>query len=196
MFDTVPGGEPALAAFKEFHDQWGNHGFDRWAKEMRILAGVLGWAELLAIEDKALYRRRARALYKAVSAVRYARSRSEQLKKSPLIVYRCGDQDGPFGCGDAHRELDGVVLPTDHPFWLRYPIPSRWNCSCFAVGCRSDLAAVRLGGDPDKPLPDWTFVNDTATGRPTRTDWPFVHPHRGSTAAILCAIALGETDQF
>lgn len=196
MYDTVSGGQPALNAFEEFHDQWGNQGFDRWAKEMRRFASLLGWAKLLAVDDKTLYHRRALALYHTESRTRWARARREHVKDCPSLIYRCGDPHGPYSCGEEHRELDGVVLPSNHLFWDRYPLPSRWCCTCYTLGCRSDASAIRLGGDLNKTLPNWALVDDPLTGRPARTDWPFVAPHGGATAAILAAIAAGDADEF
>lgn len=57
-----------------------------------------------------------------------------------------------------HLQSDGLVLPPTHAFWRRHfpPIDNgvmAYGCKCRVVGVRSPQQARRLGGDPDKTLP-------------------------------------------
>jgi SPP1 gp7 family putative phage head morphogenesis protein len=43
---------------------------------------------------------------------------------------------------DAHKILDGVVLPVDHPFWKTHTTPLDWGCRCFVE--QTDEAASKV----------------------------------------------------
>lgn len=90
-------------------------------------------------------------------------SRRQQLIEGDFgyWVFRVGD---PLSCPAAHIELDGLALPPDHPFWTRFAAPVSSRCRCYVVGARNERGIRRLGGDPDKTLPDWWQVVDPASG--------------------------------
>jgi uncharacterized protein with gpF-like domain len=44
-----------------------------------------------------------------------------------------------------HRAFEGILLPVDHPFWLRYFPPLGFRCRCQVVQ-RTRSQAARLGG--------------------------------------------------
>lgn len=56
----------------------------------------------------------------------------------------------------SHRALHGVVLPSDHPFWLNHTGPWAWGCRCEAVpltrGAAERIKAADKQRDPDKAL--------------------------------------------
>lgn len=31
---------------------------------------------------------------------------------------------------DQHKELDGLILPINHPFWIKHNVPLDWGCRC------------------------------------------------------------------
>lgn len=45
----------------------------------------------------------------------------------PLLQY---DTVGDDRVRDEHREMDGIILPVDHPYWLEYFPPNGWGCRC------------------------------------------------------------------
>jgi uncharacterized protein with gpF-like domain len=44
-----------------------------------------------------------------------------------------------------HRAYDGILLPVDHPFWLRYFAPLGFRCRCQVVQ-KTRSQAARMGG--------------------------------------------------
>jgi hypothetical protein len=108
---------------------------------------------------------RTRTIYRTNAATSYAAGRRAQLEAGnfPLWIYRHGNSRDPR---PEHVSWDGLVLPPDHPFWVKHSPPSEWGCSCYVLGARSARAARRLGGDPDKPLPAGWDTIDPATGAP------------------------------
>lgn len=64
-----------------------------------------------------------------------------------------------------HLALDGIALPPDHPFWRIYFPPNGFFCGCRVFGARTRAGIRRLGGDPDKQLPDGWDRRDPETGQ-------------------------------
>lgn len=95
-------------------------------------------------------------------------SRLRQLKdgRFPLWVYLASD------C-PAHSHLHGVALPSDHVFWDSHFPPNGWFCNCRVKGTHSAAGVRRLGGNPDKPLPQEWNVLDLGTGLPEGIDIGF-----------------------
>lgn len=93
----------------------------------------------------------------------FKRRRYQQLVEGgfTLWVYRSFHD----GCPACHYELDGLCLPPDHPFWgVWYPYHGS-DCTCYVSGARNLRGARRLGGDPDKCLPEWWVKIDPVTGQ-------------------------------
>lgn len=90
-----------------------------------------------------------------IEMVGYHLHRLNQLREAKfgVWVYRCYDGDG--SCPPEHHELNGLVLPPDHPFWDRYFPPNSLNCSCAVAGARKSSGAVRVGGNLAVKIPDW-----------------------------------------
>jgi hypothetical protein len=63
--------------------------------------------------------------------------------------------------------------------------PNGWGCSCYVVGARSLRGARRLGGDPEKQLPENWQALDSKTGAPAGIDkgWAYA-PGRTSSALV------------
>lgn len=81
----------------------------------------------------------------------------------PFWVYRHG---GSLEPRPQHLAWDGLVLPSDHPFWATHFPPNDWGCSCRVFGARSRETARRVGGKPDLQLEDgWDNVQPK-TGTP------------------------------
>lgn len=102
---------------------------------------------------------RTRTIYRTNASTSYAAGRYAQLVEGnfPLWVYFHGGSKEPR---QQHVDFDGICLPPDHKFWTIFYPPSDWGCSCYVSGARSERAARRLGGSPDKKLPDgWDRIN-------------------------------------
>ncbi len=106
---------------------------------------------------------RTRVVYQANMSVSYAAGRLAQLRDGnfPLWVYLHGGSREPR---IDHLSWHGWAGPPDHPFWLTHYAPNGWGCTCRVRGARSAAGVRRLGGDPDKTLPDnWAMI-DPKTG--------------------------------
>ena len=117
---------------------------------------------------------RTRVIYTTNMRTSYAAGRLAQLRAGnfKFWMYKHGGSAEPRA---QHLAWDGLVLPTDHPFWETHFPPNGWGCSCRVVGVRSPEGATRLGGDPNKRLPsDWDKP-DPKTGAPRGigTGWDY-----------------------
>ena len=128
---------------------------------------------------------RTRVIYRTNIATSYAAGRMAQLIEGNFAfwVYRHGGSSEPRVI---HLGWDGLVLPPDHPFWITHGPPNGWGCSCYVVGARTEAGARRLGGDPDKRLPDDWQSRDPRTGAPKGIDkgWDYT-PGATAVADVL-----------
>lgn len=108
---------------------------------------------------------RTRTIYRTNTYTSYSAGRLAQLREGNFAywVYRHGGSQEPR---PEHLSWDGIALPPDHPFWETHYPPSDWGCSCYVVGARNAAGVRRLGGDPDKALPDNWQQRDPRTGAP------------------------------
>jgi uncharacterized protein with gpF-like domain len=132
---------------------------------------------------------RTRTIYRTNTYVSYSAGRFAQLTAAnwPLWVYRHGGSEHP-----RHEHLhvfDGLILPPDHPFWKKFYPPSDWGCSCYVLGARSMRAARRLGGDPDKNLPEGWDTPDPKTGEPAGVGKGWGYAPGASVAGPVTAMA-------
>ena len=108
---------------------------------------------------------RTRVIYDTNLRTSYAAGREEQMadpalrQRRPYGLYRHGGSDDPR---PEHLELDGLVLPLDHPFWDEFSPPNGWGCSCkkFMI---SAADAERLGLTIRNEPPAWTRERETVT---------------------------------
>lgn len=162
---------------------------DAFRKDFRAIVQRHGWHGWTAEDTKGGRAWRTRTIYKTNASTSYAAGRYAQLVDGnfALWVYRHGGSKDP-----RHEHLhvfDGLCLPPDHPFWKIFFPPSDWGCSCYVVGARSERAARRLGGDPDKKLPDgWDAINPK-TGVPNGAGRNWDYAPGASVAPIVKATA-------
>ncbi|WP_126977455.1 PBECR3 domain-containing polyvalent protein [Frigidibacter oleivorans] len=118
---------------------------------------------------------RTRVVFQTNMSVSRAAGRLAQLRDGnfPIWVYLHGGSREPRV---HHLALDGIALPSDHPFWLKWYAPNGWGCSCRIRGARSAAGVRRLGGDPDKKLPEFWDRIDPKTGAPVGIDkgWDYM----------------------
>lgn len=108
---------------------------------------------------------RTRTIYRTNIATSYAAGREAQLREGGF-AYQMYKHGGSAEPRPEHLAWDGLVLPADHPFWATHSPPNGFGCSCRKVGLRDAEDALRLGGDPDKPLPSGWDTIDPKTGAP------------------------------
>lgn len=112
---------------------------------------------------------RTKVIYKTNLSTSYAAGRFAQLTQAgyPFLVYRHGASVEPR---IQHLAWDGLVLPADHPFWKSHCPPNGWGCTCYITGARSKESARRMGGKPEKTLPEGWQAPDPKTGAPVGID--------------------------
>lgn len=69
----------------------------------------------------------------------------------------------------SHRELDGYVIPIDHPFWDKYYPPNDWNCRC-SVQPTDDKVRLPPGVPP---VPEMFQTNAGKTAQTFDTSHPY-----------------------
>jgi SPP1 gp7 family putative phage head morphogenesis protein len=71
-------------------------------------------------------------------AVAQERTMEQQRGAFPFAQYVTAQDDR---VRDSHAALDGVVLPSDSPFWERHTPPWEWGCRCSKVYLTAESAA-------------------------------------------------------
>ena len=169
-----------------------NGGMGRLQKRCRAFAADNdGWAEILRTDDQAQFDRRITALANWVSRSRYQAMRLEQLSAGQYEcwVYRS------CAC-DQHTALDGVAMPPVHRFWTSHFPSNGWGCGCEVYGTNTIAGIRRMGGDPDKALPEGWDIADPRTGELPWLEAEFsgqVHP---DFMACLSALRRGVHDSL
>lgn len=124
--------------------------------------GWTGWTGEETAKGRAW---RTRVIYQTNIRTTYSAGRLAQLKAGGFDwwVYLHG---GSLVPREQHLAWHGLPLAPDHIFWTYYYPPSDWGCSCKVRGARTRAGIRRVGGDPDKILPeDWHRI-DPKTGVP------------------------------
>lgn len=147
--------------------------------------GWTGWTGQGTIRGEAW---RVRTILSTNAYTSYSAGRYAQLVAGdfPFWVYRHG---GSLEPRPVHLSWDGMALPPAHEFWRTYYPPSDWGCSCYVVGARSAAGVRRLGGDPEKRLPDGWKAIDPSTGAPIGVGKGWDYAPGASVADQVNAIA-------
>lgn len=163
-------------------------GIEAFRKDFRDIVKRNGWTGWTGEGSVAGEAWRVGTIYRTNAYTSYAAGRYAQLQagKFPLWVYRHG---GSLEPRLHHLSWDGVALPPDHKFWRTHYPPSDWGCSCYAVGARSKAGVKRLGGDPDKRLPDGWDRRDPKTGAPQGIGKNWDYAPGASVAGTVQAMA-------
>ncbi len=142
---------------------------ESFRKDFRAIVERQGWHGWAGEGTKKGEAWRTKVIYKTNLATSYAAGRLAQLRDGgfDFFVYRHG---GSLEPRVQHLAWDGLVLEADHPFWATHAPPNGWGCSCYITGARSREGAKRVGGKPDKELPDGWQTPDPRTGAPKGID--------------------------
>lgn len=157
-------------------------GIDAFRKDFAALVEREGWSY------RGGFNWRTRTIYRTNIATSYAAGRLAQLRAEGFshFVYKHGGSADPR---PQHLAWDGLVLPADHPFWASHYPPNGWGCSCRVVGVRNAAGARRVGGNPNKALPDGWDQRDPKTGAPKGIDagWDYAPGDTVSDAVTAMA---------
>lgn len=162
---------------------------DAFRKDFEAAVERHGWHGWTGEDSKGGRAWRTRVIYRTNTYVAYSAGRRAQLEAGnfPLWVYRHGGSNDPRP--EHLNVFDGLALPPDHPFWEKFYPPSDWGCSCYVVGARDAAGVRRLGGDPDKKLPDDWDRLDPKTGEPEGIGRGWGYAPGASVARSVNAIA-------
>lgn len=154
-----------------------------------------GWHGWTGQGTKAGEAWRTRVIYRTNARTSFMAGRLAQLKQAgfPYWVFRHG---GSLEPRLQHLSWDGLILPSDHPFWDTHFPPNGWGCSCRVRGARSLDAARRLGGDPDVELGDGWQSPDPKTGAPDGIDKGWAYAPGASVAEEISQIVVAKASSL
>lgn len=143
---------------------------EQFRKDFRAIVARQGWTGWTGENTPAGQAWRTRTIYVTNTRTSYHAGRLAQLRDAnfPLWVYR--HNDSVAHPRPLHLSWNGITLPPSHVWWQTHYTPNGWGCECYVVGARSPAGARRLGGDPDKALPDGWDAIDPKTGEPAGID--------------------------
>lgn len=139
--------------------------FETFKKDFRQIVTKHGWHGWTGEGTKKGEAWRMRVIFDTNLQTSYMAGRYAQLiaGKFKFWIYRHG---GSFDPRPQHLAWDGLMLPPDHPFWLKHFPPNDWGCSCRVFGTNSLKAGERMGGKPDLKLEDGWDAPRAKTGTP------------------------------
>ncbi len=130
---------------------------------------------------------RARTIYRTNMRTSFMAGRFAQLTKAGFkywVYFHGGSREPRL----QHLGWNGLILPADHPFWRTHYPPNGWGCNCRVSGAHTWEGAVRLGGNPDRKLPEGWDKRDPKTGAPPGIDKGWAYAPGASTARTLNAL--------
>lgn len=100
---------------------------DQFQRDFRQIVERHGWHGWTGEGTKKGEAWRTRVIYRTNVATSYAAGRMAQLRQAgfPLWVYKHSGAEHPRL---DHLSWDGLVLPSDHPFWATHYPPNGWGC--------------------------------------------------------------------
>lgn len=126
---------------------------DQFRKDFRQIVAKHGWTGWTGEGTAKGEAWRTKVIYQANMRTSYMAGRRAQLIAGnyKYWVYRHSGAEHPRL---DHLALDGIALPPDHPFWLTHFPPNGFFCGCDVYGAHTLAGIRRVGGDPDKRLPE------------------------------------------
>lgn len=170
---------------------------EQFRKDFQATVARNGWTGWTGEDTAAGRAWRTRTIYVTNARTSYHAGRLAQLRSGafPLWVYR--HNDAVQHPRPLHVSWNGITLPPDHEFWQTHYTPNGWGCECYVVGARSPTGAVRLGGNPNKELPEGWDAVDPKTGEPPGVDkgWGYMPGNTiGDVASEMASKAQGWAD--
>ena len=162
-------------------------GQENFRKDFRAIVDKHGWHGWTGEGTAKGEAWRTKVIWRTNMATSYAAGRLAQLVdgKFKFWVYKHG---GSLEPRLQHLAWDGVALPPEHPFWAEHYPPNGWGCSCRVFGTNSEAGIKRVGGDPDKALPDdWQRI-DPKTGAPVGISKGWDYAPGASVANTIIAL--------
>ena len=162
-------------------------GLENFRKDFRAIVDKHGWHGWTGEGTAKGEAWRTKVIWRTNMATSYAAGRMAQLVdgKFKFWVYKHG---GSLEPRLQHLAWDGVALPPEHPFWAEHYPPNGWGCSCRVFGTNSEAGIKRVGGDPDKALPDdWQRI-DPKTGAPVGISKGWDYAPGASVANTIIAL--------
>ena len=115
----------------------------------------------------------------------YHAGRWETLKRFPYLRYKHNPSRNPR---EQHMAWDGIILPTNDPWWKTHYTPNGWGCHCTvfgvsdakmrAMGWKVSARPAAIQGDPP---PEWAYhvghaasgehIADAALAKDAATKW-------------------------
>lgn len=163
-------------------------GLEDFRRDFRAIVEKHGWHGWTGEGTEKGEAWRTAVIYKTNVATSYAAGRLAQLKAKGFkyLVYRHSGAEHPRL---DHLSWDGLILPIDHPFWLTHFPPIGWGCGCSVRGAMTMDLARRLGGKPEKQLPEnWQDI-DLRTGAPVGIDKGWDHAPGATVTETVNALA-------
>lgn len=130
----------------------GGLGVDSMIRAVRRLPIAAAWS-IWSTPEKQSFNRALISRYCDFSSARYAEERLGQLRQGGFELWVF--HHDPGACEERFAELDGVAVAPGSPFWSEFYPPHIPGCQCHVSGAFGPAGVRRLGGDPDKCLPEW-----------------------------------------
>lgn len=141
-------------------------GIGEFRRDFRSIVEKNGWHGWTGEGTAAGRAWRTRVIYRTNAQTSYAAGRFAQLREGNFTFWIYRHNDSVRNPRREHLGWNGLTLPADHPFWATHYPPNGWGCRCYVVGARRASIARRMGGDPDKALPEGWDATDPSTGAP------------------------------
>lgn len=164
-------------------------GIGAFRKDFRAIVQRNGWHGWTGEGTKKGEAWRTRVIYQTNAMSSYNAGRYAQLREGGFDLWIYRHNDSVLRPRPQHLAWNGLTLPPDHEFWRTHAPQNGWGCKCGVVGARSARGARRLGGDPDKALPDGWDAIDPKTGAPIGIDkgWDYMPGNTVSDAVRAMA---------
>lgn len=162
-------------------------GLEAFRRDFKSIVAKHGWSGWTGQGTEKGEAWRTKVIWKTNVSTSYAAGRWAQLRAKGFkyLVYRHSGAEHPR---HDHLSWDGLILPIDHPFWLSHFPPNGWGCGCSVRGAMSIEMAKRLGGKPEKSLPDDWAALDPKTGAPKGIDKGWDHAPGATVAETISAL--------